>query len=448
MEPTNAESPSNRPLGRDRPTVGQKPVRGGGAGMGGGGGNIGGNTATSEFDPTTARYWAWDKPLGTAAFVPQIIQMVRVQVHFLSGREAADKVCDLIVDRRLRSGEVCILLQGFGEGGGDPGGKYYHVQGRTPLFLNWNDGLVRGTSEYWWNTPWMEHGIAHTGAWMEEFINRYQTRQRNDQLIPDPSRFHFDSEGGVRVEQTARGAISAFHAMRRDSRWATEKIVGLNKTLKQLYSEAGTPSYRHQLAWYKEQNKEWAIWYQSICIEACDAAMNEVAYQPIRETWPSCKSSNYGTSTSFDGVNGRFDVDGMNPWFKYTHKGYADMQAPVCYTPVCAMTSGRPLLAAADTLEVFEGRLVAMADSFEAPGPTSIAPWLELPGSLLVRRGEKVLQTEADSYAEIHMIGELGVREFIIWSNPDPAADPQNWDALAAIVQGGVPASVASGRNR
>ncbi|MCA9296695.1 MAG: hypothetical protein KC983_09255, partial [Phycisphaerales bacterium] len=181
LEPTNAESPSNRPLGRDNTTMGPQPARGGGGGGGGGGGDVGGgSTAASSFDPSTARYWAWDKPLGIAAYTPQIIQMVRVQVHFLTGREAADKVCDLIIDRRLKDDEVCILLQGFGEAGGDPRGKDYHIQGRTPLFLNWNDGLARGSTEYWWNTPWMKNGLAQTGAWMDQFIARYESRQRND----------------------------------------------------------------------------------------------------------------------------------------------------------------------------------------------------------------------------------------------------------------------------
>ena len=425
-----ADGTPNGPMGRDQDRMDPPPAPDG------------------LFEPAMARYWAWDMPRGRAADLPQIIPMVRVIIHDLDGRAAADKVCSLIRQRGLRSGEVCILLQGFGEGGGDPRGKDYHVRGRTPLFMHWDDGLSRSAAPKWWYTPWMTHGIEQTGAWMRAFIGRYRAHQLQDARIPDPSRFHFDSEHFARVEETPRGALQVFHAMRNDPRWSTELIPGQKDPLATLYAAAGSPSYNPTLPWFKGPNRAWSIWYQQICLEAVEAAMNEVAYDPIRDAWPSCKSSNYNTSTTFDGQQNRFDVDGLNPWFRFAHRGYADMQAPVCYRPVAAPTATRPLLAGIDSLDVFCNRIVDMSQSFGGMPMTEIVPWIELPGNVRVVRNHRFEQTDAQSYSEIRTLGELGIREFIVWSNPDTGADPDNWNTLADIVQGSVPSSVDASTRR
>lgn len=404
-------------------------------------------TAAGGFDVESARFWAWDRPRGKAAGLPQIIEMVRLQVHFLDGGPAADRVCNMILQRGLGVGEVCILLQGFGEAGGDPRGKRYHVTGQTPLFLHWDDGLARGAASNWWYTPWMRNGIEQSGDWMRDFIARYKTRQLQDDRIPDPFRFHFDSEGGVRVTQTPLGALESFHAMRSDPRWNTERLPGFNRTVADLYEEAGQPSYDRRTAWYKPPNRTWSIWYHGICIEACDGAMNTVAYEPIRAAWPTCRSSNYRTATSFDGIDGRYDVDGLNPWLKTVHRSYADMQAPICYRTVTAPSPKRPILNAQNTLQVFQGRVANMAVSHGHRDPALVVPWLELVGNIRTVQGQKLVQTPEESFLEIMALGDLGVREFIIWSNPSSGTDADNWNALADIVRG-VPPTATEGSSR
>jgi len=401
-----------------------------------------------DFDPATGIYWAWDTPLGQAADTPHVIEMVRVSVHYLDGRTAADEVCDIIRERRLRSGEICILLQGFGEGGGDPDGKKWHVKGQTPLFLHWEDGLAQHTTEYWYYTPWCRRGIDVSRAWMQDFITRYKARQLADQSIPDPSRFHFDSEGGVRVTWRPFAALKAFDAMVNDPRWSGEVLPGVRKTMAQLYDEAGRPSYDPDQEWYRRPNHEWSIWYQGLGIEISDAAMNEAAYTLIRDAWPSARSSNYRTATTFDGVDGRFDTDGMNPWLRYVHRSYADMQAPVCYRVVTTNTRERQPLNAAVSLDLFRDRVVDIMHSAGEPDGRNIVPWLELIGNVRTVNGVEVVQSPLESWQEIHALGKMGVREFIIWSNPSSGADVENWNALADIVRGMTPSPENTGQGR
>ncbi|MEM7229985.1 MAG: hypothetical protein AAF432_14345 [Planctomycetota bacterium] len=400
---------------------------------------------TGSFDPAQARFWTWDEPLGVAAELPQVIQMVRPHVHEIDGRAAANKVCDMIVQRGLRPGQVCICLQGFGEGGGDPEGKSYHVRGRSPLFFDWNDGLRRSDTEYWWYTPWMKNGRARTSTWMNNFIAQYKARQRIDHRIPDPSRFAFDTERYVVVNWQAKAAIESFHSMMRDARWSTEKLPGYNKTMSELYEDAGRPKYDHRQEWYRPVNQEWAVWYHGLCIELADAAMNEVAYEPIRNAWIGCMSSNYRSATSFDGEDDRYDVDALNPWLKTVHKSYADQLAPVTYRTV--ERQGRQVItrsSGASTV-VMERRLQAMVESYGGIDPARITPWIELTGTRRKPQGRDVLQSVQATYLLVHALGNLGVQEFLVWSNDSSRSDRRYWDAFAGIVLGELPPSVDPG---
>ena len=90
---------------------------------------------------------------------------------------------------------------------GDPNG--YRVV-RTALFRHWCDGVEhkalpesnlaceaigsKDACKDWWRTTWHRHGITECQDWMARFIARYKFRQALDARIPNPSRFHFDSE--------------------------------------------------------------------------------------------------------------------------------------------------------------------------------------------------------------------------------------------------------------
>ena len=97
---------------------------GGSGGSGGAGGDSGGagqvaGSGGGAVPGPPSRFWTWEQPQGLAEADPRIIGMVRVFTTARTGTTTANVACDMILRRRLRAGEVCVLLQNFGIGQGD-----------------------------------------------------------------------------------------------------------------------------------------------------------------------------------------------------------------------------------------------------------------------------------------------------------------------------------------
>jgi hypothetical protein len=345
----------------------------------------------------------------------------------MSGAQAADEVCDTILSRGLASGEAAILLQDFPKGDGRPGNPY---QNGPALVFHHEDGLDNTAITEWWRTPWTTHGIPETRAWMNEFIQRYRDRQAADARIPDPARFHFDTELYPAVCCESYW-INIFDQMRwQDPRYNNEPVAGFGtpgapKTVSQLYFEAGRPSYTPGQPIYASANQAWFKWYFSMGMRATEGAMDEAVYQPIREAWPGCLTSHYYQSMRTDGggVPARAIPDngpqGVT-WAKFSWQGAADLQSPVLYAVSDAHKVGRETTLEA-SMRVWKGQIQACIDSFGGGHGDEIVPWTTLPGQQF---------TEAEMFEVYAMLASKGIDEVIIWG-PAATGSAANWTALA-----------------
>jgi hypothetical protein len=399
------------PLGRAEPEVPREPV-----------------PAQSAGAP---RFWSWQEPLGMAARDPRIVKMVRVRTN-RSPEGVADAACAEIVRRRLRAGEVCICLQNFGMGDGGPERK---GTGNPALFQNDGDALPAGTCDSPWLTVWMSRGVAECRAWMDRFIARYALNQAREPRIPDPFRFHFDSEGRIQPHRRRAAAMGAFDAMRRDPRWATEIIPGSGgRTLAALYAEAGAPAYRADRPDGAE-SLAWVSWYARVANEAAEGAMNEAAYEPIRRAWRTCKSSNFGSSARFDGQGAppRLDRAPRNPEVAFATNASADLQAPVLYWTQPEMQARLGGSVEEATLRRAEEIVDANVMSFGGPHD-DVTPWIFMLGHRGESRGRPLVVTAPFMKAMLEMLRAKGVREFLLWSDASTQEGPGNWNALVGII--------------
>ncbi|MBT8487166.1 MAG: hypothetical protein KJO43_16435 [Phycisphaerae bacterium] len=396
-------------------------------------------------------FWSWQRPLGRPARSGPIIQMVRKNTARLGPAAAADRVCDEIIERRLQTGQVAILLQNFGMGDGDP--DRINGMGRAPaLYQHWCDGLAhraRGRAQpcerlaaadevpQWWMTVWMKHGIAESRAYMDAFIARYRQRQASDRRVPDPTRFHFDTEGLVVPQKTASGTVKAFDAMRRDPRWQLEPVPGFDgRSLETLYEEAGRPACDPAGSWQTPGNRRWSVWYAGVCMQAADAAMNDSAYRRIRAAWPTCMSSNYRTSSRTDGAGDPPRViiprgGSSHRWFTYHHRAFGDLQAPELYW---VHPSHRQAGESAVTSAVREARqnVDALIHSFGGPH-LNITPWIELVGDEYTAWNTPMVVPPALNREMLAMLRRRGIREFILWSNDSTQRNASSWNAFVML---------------
>lgn len=390
------------------------------------------SAASDTPSRTPARFWTWGLPRGEARHDARIQPLVRIQVQQASPQAAARDIAQTLRSRLLLTPNIAVTLQGFGMAQGDPAGPAWQVQGTTPLMQAWKDGVQQNASSAWWITPWYKHGIEATSEWMTAFIEAWPLS--GEYALPSPSRFHFDTERWPTVGLSAMGVVQSFAAMQQDPRWDTEPVPGFEASVATLWAQAGSPPLDPSIPWFKGPNQAWARWYQGVCLTSADAAMHQAAYSKIREAWPGCLCSNYRTSTSFDGQDGRFDVMPGNPWLRFTHRGSADLMAPVCYWADPKDADGASL--AESSLALASDRVKAMIASFGGTAPSRIVPWIQLPGETRKNFGETATQTPELTAAMIEMLRNLGVNEFLVWYG-SKAGNASNWDAfLTAIRQG------------
>ncbi len=402
----------------------------------------------APLDPTF-RVFSWQDPRGSAASMDTVQAFVRVKVDGAgSPEESAERVVNEILERDLEHEEVAILLQHFGMGDGGSKDTGYPLPPAPALFWHWCDGLrhaePHGTPEQqacevlgptdaspnWWQTPWMSHGIEESRAWMDRFIARYKQRQAENPSIPDPSRFHFDSENHTTPRRV--WTTREFHAMKSDPRWETEPIPGFDgRPMSKLYEDAGSPEVDPTRKAFQVPNRQWRDWYEGVCIQAADAAMDAAAYQPIREAWPSAASSNWRTSDAYDGVNGRKRI-AVNGTVRSVNRGFGDIQAPVLY--------GKNPLFHVDRDEreqVMRAMRRQVEDAmFSFGGPhTNIAPWTYVPGQRVARGGEEFRIQEEQLRRFIGMLRDRGINEILLWSNGDTQVGTRWWDDAADAIR-------------
>lgn len=407
--------------------------------------------------------WSWQPPLGRAAADRRILEMVRTKTG-LDPEAAADEIVRQIRRRGLRPGEVAIVLQNFGMGAGDPDG--FFAEG-PPLFGHWADGLAhrerpesdparerlaeRDADPRWWDTVWMRHGIAASRAWMDRFIARYRRLQALDPSIPDPDRFHFDVE--ERVSAHRKFAPATFDAMRRDPRWDAEPVPGFDgRTLAELYREAGAPEVDREHEYYRPPNRAWAAWFQRIATTACEAALDEAAYTPIRAAWPRARSSNYSTSARVDGAGDppRRLRHHRHRWLAWWWEAFGDLQAPVLYVPRhVPRTAGESvedaLVRRSHELLALYVHSVERTDAGDLRHP--ITPWILPPGYRVPGRdGIDVIGIEYVA-RQFEVLRAWGVDELILWSDRSTQRPGHAWDVVPALVDGTWGTTLAEARS-
>ena len=403
------------------------------------------------------RIWSWQQPLGDAEDAG-VINLVRVLVDVFETPEAcADHVVDAILHRGLEHEQIAILLQHFGMGDGGSKDTGWPNPPAPALFWHWCDGLrhvePHGTPEQqacetlgqtdaspnWWQTPWMSHGIAESRAWMERFIARYQERQAANPAIPDPSRFHFASE----YHSTSRRVwhTREFHAMKSDPRWNSEPIPGYDgKTLAELYAEAGSPTVDPTRRSWQQPNLEWTSWYEGIGIQSADAAMNEAAYEPIRQAWPAAKSSNWRTSDAYDGVDDRYRRAGTHTATVLSvNRGFGDMQALVLYGKNPNFMTD--VAAREKVMGTLRRRIEDAMFSFDGPH-ANFAPWTYTTGQPVTNSGQDFRVPADQLRRTIVELRSRGIHELLLWSGSATQED-QYWNGAADAIRDALAFSLA-----
>jgi len=399
-------------------------------------------------------FWSWQEPLGRAKDHPRIIGMVIDLCGRSTPEASADRMIAEILRRGLGPGEVCLLPQHFGMGHGDPSHGNRTMMQAPALFRHWCDGVmhrerqipgstcerigVEDAAQEWWMTPWMRHGIDSSRQWMQRFIARYRAEQLRNPRIPDPVRFHFDSEWWVIPHFSPRGALEAFRAMQDDPRWTTEAIPGYGgKTMAELYEEAGRPNFNAEQSWWLPVNRAWTIWYAELCMTAADAAMHEAAYVPVKAAWPNVLCSNYQTSASADGKG---NPPRLTPparpthhWFRHGGRGFADLQSPYIYWASGDFASDDDPL---EQVTMRRSRLVLDNSMHSFGGPhRNIVPWMEVLGCTRTRRTGEVTMTPTLFRDQLALCRGRGIDEIILWSDSSTQQNDLHWNHAVRVLQ-------------
>ncbi|MBX3372555.1 MAG: hypothetical protein KF817_01865 [Phycisphaeraceae bacterium] len=405
-------------------------------------------------DGPPPHFWSWQEPLGPAALRPDIVRMVIERCGRGTPEDVADRMIAAIRTRRLPQGRVGLLLQHFGMGHGDPAGDSGLQAAAPALFRHWCDGVAHrmpmlpqpscerlaphDAAAQWWMTLFSRHGIDECSAWMRRFIARYRQVQAADPALPDPDRFHFDSERRVVPQFSPRGTVEAFAAMRDDPRWDTEPMPGFgDRTMADLFAASGPVPFDPGATWYHPRNQAWSAWYNGICITVADAAMNAAAYEPIRRAWPRARSGNYRAGLA-DGAGTpprlRPPREPGRPWMRSLERSFADLQSPELYHAPRANISATESLDQA-TLRLARAELDTTMHSFGGPRRT-IVPWVEVAGCRRPHGGEPTT-VSADLLREVlALCRSRGIHEMILWSNGTTQESTRPWsDTVRAIDQ-------------
>lgn len=281
------------------------------------------------------------------------------QTHNYSGADAADFVCDTILQRELDPGQVAVMLTRFGSA--NPCDPYES----TLVHLMWHplDKLPGACPDrFVFYTPWKTHGVAEARAWMDDFIATYRARQQYQitlqqlypgdpsiRLIPDPSRFIFDLEGwDFEVNNAQHWTL-----LQQDPRWATQPVPGNElpglstpPTMEQLYQAANRPPFCNPSFIYDSCNKDFRIWFRRLILRATSAALDAAVYSRLRTAFPDVKSAQW-EDWSADGLNppgeppfrprewtGNDPLDSARSAERIGDvRVFSDLQAPVIYGP-------------------------------------------------------------------------------------------------------------------
>jgi hypothetical protein len=233
---------------------------------------------------------------------------------------------------------ICIMLQNFGSTFRDDNGIFYEGPG---ALLQQNDAVDVDTDgdglPNWQETqpdkfavrkqPWMTSGRTSASSWMATFLTQFQANiaAGNPNLVP--ARFHFDNE--TSIADTDRNAVFLLSALpiendRTSLRWNTESVPGYgtqtmaqlwastnstwtsqgtsgnlpwsSSTLPLVFSPGNDFTVRDVTSATKIYNQDLYLWYDTICRNALDAVMYEVAFDPINSAFPSALVSNYDSS--------------------------------------------------------------------------------------------------------------------------------------------------------
>lgn len=398
---------------------------------------------TDPGPPADPLIFTWQEPLGAAADDPRFEEFVRRSAA--NEPEETARSCVRTINRRgLAPGRIAVLLQDFGMGHGDPADNGERF---PALFKHWCDGLphrplgrgvrdcgVPGVDavEKWWETPWMSEGIRECRTWMDRFIAEWKRMQAASPDIPDPDRFHFDTEHWLVPWRT--GMTEAFDAMTRDPRWASEPVPGHDgRTIAELYRDGGEPSFRPDRRSGHPDNVAWMNWYADVCHRAMEGAMLASAYLPLHEAWPAVETSNYSTSERVDGRGEtRWAWRQNSDVVRYREYGMASMQAPVLYwdDPKQYMPDMDAFVAA--SLE--DGRRRLDANILSGGGPDArVIPWIELAGSRRTK-GDWWLQVPLDMQRDMFALLRFrGVHEIAGWSG-DSTQRTAIWDGIVGAL--------------
>lgn len=433
-----------------------------------------------DDEPNAPKFWMWQGPPCGNSFsawdhdkMPRLVWQGAGEGA--SGAAVANGVCDLIQGRDLVAGNVAICIGEFGMGDwidyndngtpdypdDDTGNRFW----QAPALILHEDDAILGADTgnpdhaYLFQTPWNQAGVTECKAWIEEFICQYKQRQElacDDQNpgtgIPDPSRFHFDSEYAEHVVSNNEDLLDL---MMVDPlpllRWANEPLRGFPVTdimwdfsgvkLAELWDDYPTapcsdvppcpsPPTPGSGCGGSLCYKTWTRWIHSIGMQSYDGALHEAAYDPLESAWPEAKCSNWWTSEKYDGLGQVFTFGQPRPryrigyyddkidWRYLAWKGSASLQAPFFYhVQANAYDQSYPDFGCDfedACLNIWRHNLEANINSFGGSHQGAIVPWVMIPGQLdLGMIASKDLIRRCLSMLRAHAIAG----EIVVWSS-------------------------------
>jgi hypothetical protein len=370
------------------------------------------------------------------------------QQHDFSGADAANFVCDKILELELDPGQVAVMLARFGSA--DPCNPYED----TVVHLMWHPldklpGVCPDKHVFY--TPWKTHGVAEAGVWMDDFIATYQARQQQNPLIPDPSRFIFDLEGW----DFEIGSAQHWVLLQQDPRWATQPVPGNElpglstpPTMAQLYQAANQPPFCNPNFLYDACNKDFRIWFRRVILRATSAALDEAVYSRLRVAFPGVKSAQW-EHYSEDGLNPPGEppfrprewtfndpLDSARPAERVGDvRAFSDLHAPVIYGPWpgCQCENGAggcycpdlspPALAAA-ILRLARYKLETVTRSYGGVAGTSVQPFINLDMGL--SSADPVVGNKDLLRRVLAISRAYGVRDFELFAPDYNSQSPSN----------------------
>lgn len=398
--------------------------------------------AAADVDVAPPRVWCWSPPEGAAAAHPSLQPLVLIWIPpgGADPTATADQICNEIVTRNLGEGDVAITILNWGRGTliGNP------LDGMAGTGLP--DHLARGT-------PWSLNGVAVMGAWTDAFIARYKQRQ-SAQGIPSPSRFHMDSELRLPAlcylpnidDCWGTAPLQVFDAMLDDPRWALERLP-MNPgntpallTMAELHAAAGEPVHDASLPRDHPINRAWSAWWDGVMREAVEGAFDQALYARVRAAWPLVRCSEFAQTMKFDGgiePNGDrrdyMDFEWWNEgWMRSAWCGRGDLQAPAFYVfGETFVDPNRPFMD--EQMRLHRANMDACLHSFGGAAPSTITPWITLPG-IPLPFGEAPPTNRAYSAIEflrlIALFRSRGIQELMVW----PSVDASAWSSVSDAI--------------